>query len=463
MTDQHKQNALSCENGPEGMTPFIDQLASDSVQFENAYTPSPVCGPARASLKTGLFPPETGVICNWHDFKPGLHFLPQMLKDNGYETGMAGKLHFFPALADYGFQKTWLSDAPYSVYCKDDPLNSQYISWLKSNYFDAKGIDPVKIFDKDELSYDHNLKHFISGSNFRTVEEHETNWTKLCTLNFLQEREKNKPFFFYCSFFGPHQPYCPPKPYDSWIKPEKIQLPDSFYHDYKKNSDVFNINSRVTSEHIKNQLSEQDCKEVIAEYYGQIHMIDKAIGEILSYLKTEELYEDTFIIFSSDHGDHLGEHGLFFKGQMYDSCAKVPLIIKLQGKHGSRKNARIVNTIDLYQTILDLTGTENKNINTQSNSLLPLLKNSKSFWNDETYSIIGGTKQTAMTMVRTKQYKLIRHPKGNEACYELYDLISDPEENHDLWKNDKCPMQIRQELKHKLDCWSLSEISHYQQ
>ena len=130
MTDQHKFSAMSSMCNIKGLTPALDKLAHAGYLFENAYTPSPVCGPARACVKTGCFPARTGVVDNWLPFSEGVKFLPQMLKDAGYETGMTGKLHFYPAEADYGFEKVWLSDAPYSVYADDDKY-SAYIKWLR--------------------------------------------------------------------------------------------------------------------------------------------------------------------------------------------------------------------------------------------------------------------------------------------------------------------------------------------
>lgn len=459
MTDQQKSTALSSLGGPRHMTDNLDAFADDAVMFENAYTPCPVCGPARASLKTGLYPPATGIVKNWVDFKEGISFLPAELQRAGYQTGMAGKLHFYPPeKSEYGFEVNHLSDAPYSVY-SDDPDHSEYVKWLRANYHE-KGVDPVDLFNADELSYDDDLKRFILGSGFRTKEEHETAWTEKCTIDFLKSRDKSRPFFFYCSYFGPHQPYKAPSPYDKWISPDEIKLPRSFYKDYKKGCPVFERNTRKIYEHVKESISESDAKEVIAQYYGQVNMIDESIGRVLDYMKEAGLYDDTLIIFSSDHGDHLAEHGLFFKGQMYDSCVKVPLMIKLPGQRDGRRSRRVVNTIDLYSTVLELTGAENLNQGIESKSMLPLLHDDSAAWPDESLSIIGDDKAHAMTMLRKGSIKLIRYPDGDGAVYEMYDLDDDPEEIHDIYperSNDTETEAMRAEL----DSWSLREISFY--
>ena len=459
MTDQHKSTALSSAGGPEHMTDNLDAFAKDSVMFENAYTPCPVCGPARASLKTGLYPPATGIVKNWVDFKDGITFLPEVLREAGYQTGLAGKLHFYPPeKPEYGFEISHLSDAPYSVY-SDDPDHSEYVKWLRKNYHE-KGVDPVDLFNADELSYDDDLKRFILGSGFRTKEEHETAWTEKCTLDFLRNRDESRPFFFYCSYFGPHQPYEAPSPYDEWISPDEIELPRSFYKDYKKGCPVFERNTRKIYEHIRKSMSEADAKDVIAKYYGQVKMIDESIGRILDYMKESGLYDDTLIIFASDHGDHLGEHGLFFKGQMYDSCAKVPLMVKLPGQRMGHRSQRVVNTIDLYSTILELTGTENRNEGTQSRSLLPLLGDDGMAWPDKSFSIIGDDRAHAMTMMRKGKLKLIRHPDGDGAVYEMYDLEEDPEEIQDIYPCRSGDAET-EDMRTELDSWSSREIDLY--
>ena len=459
MTDQQKSTALSCISGPPHMTDCLDAFAEDSVLFENAYTPCPVCGPARASLKTGLYPPATGIVRNWVGFKEGISFLPEELRKAGYQTGMAGKLHFYPPeKPEYGFEITHLSDAPYSVY-SDDPDHSEYVKWLRANYHD-RSVDPVDLFNEDELSYDDDLKRFILGSGFRTEKEHETRWTEECTLDFLRSHDRSRPFFFYCSYFGPHQPYKAPAPYDSWIDPGSIELPRSFLADYKKGCPVFERNTRKIYDHIRESISEDDAREVIAQYCGQVRMIDESIGRILSYMKESGLYDDTLIIFSSDHGDHLGEHGLFFKGQMYDSCVKVPLIVKLPGKAEGRRCGRVVNTIDLYSTLIEFSGAENRNEGIESKSLMPLLLDSQAEWRDESFSIIGDDREHAMTMLRDGNLKLIRYPDGQGAVYEMYDVEEDPEEIRDIYPSSCGAVRVIA-LRDRLDRWSAREIALY--
>ena len=474
MADQFKYSALDCmwnsvEDAPyitaeRNLTPCLDSLAEDGILFTNAYCPSPVCGPARASMKTGKYPPATGMVQNLTPLKEDNQYLPQILRDNGYETGMAGKLHLFPPEKDYGFTERHLADSPYDVYW-DEPRHSEYISWLRENYYNDKGVDPVQLFNADESSYDTNLKQFILGSKFRANEEHETGWTTDRTLDFLTDWNGSKPFFYYTSYFGPHQPYGVQPPYSEFVKPESVRLPESYYYDFKKNAPVYQDRNLTLQEHVRNSLSEQDCKELIANYLGQVHMIDESIGLLLKKLKEMEIYDDMMIIFSADHGDHLAEHGLFFKGEMYDSCCKVPLIIKPPRYRGTHVRREVVNTIDLFQTILDTAHCDWKPASGeerdyQSRSLTQLFAE-KHEWENITYSVFDPCKDRMLCMLRMDDWKLIRGAAGpDSAVYELYDLKEDPLEHKDCYM-DPAYRGIAVKMKALLDEWFHKEYNDY--
>lgn len=470
VTDQHKATALSCIGEralKKDLTPNLDALAADGTLFTNAYCPSPVCGPSRASMITGKFPPENGMVTNVKTpLREDNFYLPQLIKEAGYETGMAGKLHLAPADKDYGFHVRHLSDAPYSVYADEDKY-SEYIDWLRANYFDAKGIDPVEIFDRDELAYDDDLKLFMMGSCFRSEEEHETRWTTDRTIDFLNEQTPEKPFFFYTSYFGPHQPYGVPEPYASYYKPEDIELPESFYIELSERPELFQESAGGPYRHVRESLTEDDCKEVIAAYLNQVRMIDVYIGKIIDQLKANGQYENTMIIFTSDHGENLGDYGLFFKSQMYDSCAKVPLIIKPAGKINPQRRDEVVNTIDLFATMLDAAGADWKaaaeSPDMESVSMIPLLSGEKAEWKNETYSIFGCNKDKALTMIREGKWKLVRLAHGEvDAVYELYNLEADPEEMQDVYAVPE-NSDIVKELKEKLDKWFRVQYHNFPQ
>ena len=202
-----------------------------------------------------------------------------------------------------------------------------------------------------------------------------------------------------------------------------------------KGHPVFEATCRALRSRVETELTEYQVRRLAAQYYGQIRMIDEDIGRVLDELRRQNLYDDTMIIFTSDHGDHLGQYGLFFKGQMYDSCCRVPLIIKPAGTgRTGRTVSQVVNSLDLYGTVLDAAGDDGwKTPQTEAGSLTELLADGPE-GPGEARSIVGADRNRAVCMLRRGPWKLIRLATGDSghAVYELYDLESDPEETIDL-------------------------------
>lgn len=448
ITDQHKFDALSLLGNIPNLTPNIDSIAKDGIAFSNAYTPSPVCGPARACLFTGTYCGENGVVRNWTEFKEGTKVLSEILQENGYLTFLSGKLHFMPHVKNFGFGVKHLNDAPYSVY-SDDAKYSKYVEFLEKHYY--KDEDVVKMFDEDELAIDNgDMKRFILGSGFRNEEQHDIPWTTQNVLDFIEEYDGKQPFFINASYFGPHQPYLPPEPYDKMF--QNIELPLNFATDMS-DKPIFNKMCMDMLKKLKSSLKDDDYKKILQAYYGQVKMIDDYIGKILVALKSKNLYDETTIIFTSDHGDYLGSYGMFFKGQMYDACCKVPFIIKPSGNSKNRVCEAVINSMDLYSTVLDVAGIEEHS--EYSNSLVAFCEDESYKGKDLTYSVIEQNKNIH-TMCRKGKYKLMKLI-GNEdlpvELYELYNLELDKNETKNIWDKMRYEQEIL-EIKEKLDTFS---------
>jgi len=461
MTDQQRFDRLSCMGDPVLKTPHVDSIARAGVLFGNAYTPSPVCSPARAAIKSGMYPPGCGVVTNWVPFKNGVELLTDRLRRNGYVTAVCGKLHFVPHQERFGFAYKRMNDAPYSIYANDDRY-SDYIAWLREGW--DGDVDPVQLFDKDESAFQHgDWYRFIMGSNFRTEHEHDIPWVVDESVRFLRTRDRERPFFLFTSFFGPHQPFEPPAPWNALYDPKRIRLPPQFEADMQ-GSPIFQETCAQRAEQFRHLWSQEAYQEMIAAYYGQVSMIDHYMGLLLGYLKSEGLWDNTLVIFVSDHGDHNGAYGLFFKGQMYDSCCKVPLAIKPPGfSSGGIVRDEVVNTLDLYGTILDLASDESwQRPRIEARSLVPLLQGSDSVaWENATYSIIGANPKGNLTMLRTGNLKLIRLSRGdNEPLYELYDMRDEPVEVRNVF-DDLAYQDRREELKAELDAWWARQSAAY--
>jgi arylsulfatase A-like enzyme len=442
-------------------TPNIDSIAETGILFGNAYTPSPVCSPARAAIKSGTYPPGCGVVTNWVLFKNDVELLTHRLRRNGYVTAVCGKLHFVPHEEHFGFDYRRMNDAPYSIYADDDRY-SDYIAWLRGDW--DRDVDPVTLFDEDESAFKHDdWYRFIMGSNFRKEHEHDIPWVVEESIRFLRTRDKEKPFFLFASFFGPHQPFEPPAPWNALYDPQSIQLPPQFGAEMQA-CPVFEETCAQRARLFKRLWPQEVYREMVAAYCGQVAMIDRYVGRLLDYLKGEDLWDDTLIIFVSDHGDHNGAYGLFFKGQMYDSCCKVPLLIKPAGfLDGGTVRAEIVNTLDLYGTILDATGDAGwQQPQIEARSLVPLFYGSPNVaWENRTYSIIGANPAENLTMLRVDDLKLIRLSRGDRGpLYELYDMRDEPAEIRNVF-DDPAYQDERDGLKAELDAWWVKQCAEY--
>lgn len=463
MTDQHRFDRLSCAGDPLLRTPNIDSIAEAGVRFTNAYTPSPVCSPARAAIKSGMYPPGCGVVKNWVPFKEGVQLMTHRLRENGYRTAVCGKLHFVPHQARFGFDYKRMNDAPYSIYADDDRY-SDYIAWLRSTTYRDSDVDPVELFDEDESAFKHgDWYRFIRGSNFRKEHEHDIPWVADESIRFLGARDNEKPFILFTSFFGPHQPFGPPEPWNSMYDPESIELPAQFDAEMRNNP-IFQKTCAKRAEQFKRLWAPEVYRELIAAYYGQIAMIDHYVGHLFAYLKKEDLWDNTLVIFVSDHGDHNGAYGLFFKGQMYDSCCKVPLVIKPPySSDGGIVRDEVISTLDLYGTILDMAGDPSwQQPHIEAGSLMPLLHGQGNVvWSSKAFSIIGDSPEENLTMLRSDNLKLIRLSRGDGApLYELYDLNDRVVDVRNVF-DDPAYQSAKERLKAELDAWWAQQSEKY--
>ncbi|MCD6520831.1 MAG: sulfatase-like hydrolase/transferase [Anaerolineae bacterium] len=470
MNDQHRFDRLGCMSDPLIKTPHVDRIAREGVTFTNAYCPSPVCGPARGAIFSGMYPPACGVVNNWVPFRGDIVLLTERLQQLGYRTAEVGKLHFVPHIKRFGFQFKRLHDAHYNVYA-NDALYSDYVKYLQETRYRDDPEEPIRRADEDEACYWTGDEYrFIMGSNWLEEKYHYNTWTAEESIKYLQNYQGDEPFFLFVSFFGPHQPFEPPTPWNTLYDPEDIELPPQFYAGME-DAPVFQATKGASSREHKTKWNEATYKKIIAAYYGQITMIDHYIGRIFAQLEAMGLWDETMIIFTADHGDHNGQYGLFYKGDMYDSCEKVPLIIKPAfAQQGGWQNSRVVNTIDLFGTILEVAGDQNwaeeeaEKGRIEARSLAPLLhKGAEVAWENHTFAIIGGNPESNLTMLRQDHLKLIRLAREDgEALYELYDMRDPVYEVRNVYEDPTYAAQ-REELKEKLDRWWARQKALYPQ
>ena len=411
MTDQQQAGTLSCLGHSNVQTPNMDRIAERGMNFTQACCPSPVCGPARASVFCGLYPSASGVTQNYMPHREGTLLLPEALRQGGYETAMAGKLHLAPIKDAHGFEEKHLHDAGYNIYREDEPLNSEYVQWLADQSYGGDIQQVMARFNADESCLESDPFRFTMGSNWRTEEEHSNTWVTERTLDFLR-RNHDRPFFMFTSYFGPHQPMLAPEPWASVVSPDDVAVPPEFYTSTE--GKPLAARKKASSPIIKNGLTERQMREVLAAYYGQVMMIDHGIGRILDELEEQGMAENTIVVLTADHGDHAGQFGLFFKSTMYENAVRVPMLVSDPAVPGGTC-AKQVNNLDLYATLLERAGVGVPQ--TASRSLVPLLENPQnSVWDNYTYSEL-----YPWTMVAKDDWKLIRfRNEDGTQVHELY-------------------------------------------
>ncbi len=451
MTDQHRFDSLSCTGNRGVRTPNIDSIAESGANFRNACTPSPVCAPARAAIFSGQYPPGCGVTGNWLPFNGNQVLMTDQLKRAGYDTACVGKLHFVPHVCSWGFDHKELHDCPCSIYADDDKY-SAYIDYLKEVYGEKAGAELVKMFDEDELCYPKGMKQFILGRNFIPEEHHMVTWTANRSVEYLKNREKSNPFFMHVSFMGPHQPWDVP---ENWrrIKPEDIKVPE-FDDDYSDKPIILKTKQNNFRE-FKKQLTKDDYRFLISQYLNHVEMIDHYIGKLFEQLKQSGEWDNTMIIFTSDHGDHNGQYGLFFKGTMLETSVKVPLIIKPPGGIAEKEVVDPVSLLDLYGSILDTAGISDwKYEQIESGSLNNYLKMPSTTGPGKCFSYHRNNGATVLTMYRDGKFKLVRCEKNDAPIlYEFYELKAGRLDGGNLFDFPAYQSKIR-DMKKILDDWS---------
>lgn len=439
--DQQRFDSVECNGAPICATPHLDRLAEHGQRFTNAYTPISLCSPARASLLTGLYPHNHGQLANLRNFngvfdtqvldKPAW---TQLLAAAGYQTAYVGKWHL-PKEHD----PHWGIDEWHTT--------GDFFRSLRERGVQHAGYAQ----EVQRLEWGGDAP--FCGRSVLRAEEKEEAWDSERAIGALERfaaSADGRPFALTVSFFGPHFPYAVPAPYDTMYDPALVPLWRNFdEHFHGKPT----IQQREQLRWNASHLTWVDWQRVIAHYWGYCTYIDAQVGRILDRLDALGLTDNTLIIYTSDHGDMLGSHRLFNKGPyMYDETYRVPLIIRWPHETGCHavSNA-FVNGVDLMPTILDVCGvTAPENID--GRSLTPLRTDDPpDDWRDDVFAEFHGYEPCLFTqrMVRTASWKYIYNPCAED---ELYDVVSDPGELHNL-ANDLGYKHVLRRMKERLVAW----------
>ncbi len=419
-TDQQRFDTIGALGNPHVRTPTLDRLVREGTAFTHTYCQSPICTPSRASLMSGLYPSRVHNTRNGNaTFPDQPPLISKLIADSGYDCGMIGKFHLQssgkrtePRLDD-GFRVWQFSHAP-----RDDwPAGEHdYADWVREQGGDLNALreSPDRVPPKF----------------------HQTTWATERAIEFIDDagkaRDGGQPWFLNLNLYDPHPPFIPPRVYEEKFDPASMPGPHFEPGDLETQAKLkeadFQDEIRTPEEH--------DAFRAQARYYAMIAQIDDQLARLLAHLEASGQAENTVVIFTSDHGETLGDHGLMFKGcRFYESDA-------------------LVEWLDLSATLLELAGVPLPSYH-QGKSLTPLLTDSEAdssahrpFVRSEYFDALApeftGGHGAFATMHRTRTHKLcLYHSLGGVG--ELYDLEADPWEHRDLW-DDPDSRELRDRL-----------------
>ncbi len=448
ITDQQRFDSLGCSGNRSIKTPNIDALAATGVNFRNAYVCQPICLPQRNAMLTGLYPSTHQSIVNGIGLDKTLPVYPELLRQHGYQTYAAGKMHLSPIARGFENPPYEPGEVPdeypyYGFEAVDfvEGEKSQYLQMLNS-------IDGFACKNPNEHNCYNPEGAFQVTTGSIPEELHRSTWTADRTIDFLEQRNPEKPFLVHCSFWDPHHPFDPPASFDSMYNPDDLPLPvdcNSSLSNMPPHFKVWTDAERGSSGKAFATHNESDWQRMIAHYYGTISLIDKNVGRVVAALKHLGNYENTAIFFVADHGELLGDHGLALKGPfMYQSLIKVPFIFSYPG--GGIPTAGFdgkVMSYDLMPTILELAGIMPP-AQITARSLLPQVSGAES--PREAVMVENFSEGMTVKTIVTERFKLTCYLEYDRG--ELFDLYNDPDELHNLWSENP---ELRAELLLRLN------------
>lgn len=416
-SDQQRFDTLGVNGQPLDVTPHLDELAFEGVNFERAYTPQPVCGPARSCLQSGLFATETGCFVNGISLPVEQKTIAKSLTEAGYETAYVGKWHLatdkehdyetlpIPKERRGGYENYWMA--------------SDVLEFTSDGYGGY-------VYNKENEKVEFNGYRADCMTDF--------------AIDYLNQRHNQKPFFLFVSYIEPHHQ----NNHHTFEGPLGSQ---EHFANFTKPADLLE--------------GEGDWEVEMPNYLGCCHAIDKNVGRIIEVLKEQGIYEETVIIYTSDHGCHFKTMKKYidpdgaddYKRSPDENSIHIPMIIRGPGFKGNKTESKLVSLLDLPKTILSLAGCESSHV--QGRDLQTVFTDEN--WENEIYIQI--SESMVGRAIRTDRYKYIIHAphkkpfedNGSEIYVEgwLYDLLNDPLEEHNLIE-DSAYTSIKLQLREKI-------------
>lgn len=414
MFDQLTAPALGCYGNNTSIAPNIDRLANEGVVFDSAYSNSPLCTPARCCLMTGRLPSLTGGYDNASYLPTTVPTIAHYLRDTGYRTILSGKMDFVGPDQMHGFEERRTTDMHPADFgwTPDWEHHDERIDWWYHNMSSVTGAGTAEV--TNQLLYDDEVGHHA-----------------LRALHDAARSDDGRPFFIVASFAHPHDPYVARKRFWDLYEGVEIDMPrvpvDLNPHPHTTRllrvSDI--ENSTITND---------DIRRARRAYYANISYVDEWTGRIMESLSDLGLSDDTLTLLVADHGDMLGEHGLWYKMNFFEGAARIPLIAHFPNALGPHRVSDPVSLIDVLPTFAEIAETNALFEPMSGKSLVPLLENGSAVNTEGEGRTVYGEYLAEgaiapIVMIRRNEWKFIHSPADPD---QLFNLSTDPDELHNL-------------------------------
>lgn len=422
MSDEHAPMFSGAYGHPLVQTPHLDKLASDGVLFENAYCNSPLCVPSRMSFMTGRYIHHIGVWDNASPLASDAVTWAHLLRAVGYEVVLSGKQHFVGPDKLHGFS-TQLARDPH-----------------------GENLHPIHPWADGIVAAEKPWPGVDQAGPGTTMEIEVDDEAEAAALSYIRDpARQEQPWALNVSFIAPHFPLIVPQHYWDMYPPDEVDLPhippghlENQHPVYKRMRHMFGLA----------EFPDAALRRARAGYYGLITYLDDKIGRLVDALTSTNQLDNTVIIYVSDHGEMAGEHGMWRKSNFYEESARIPMLISWPQRLASgRRVTEVVSLVDLVATMVDLADAP-AIAPLDGDSLLPLTQkdgqNGSVEWKDEAFAeYLAHGVQRPMAMLRRGRFKL---NYSLDDAVELYDLVTDPHELHDLG-DDPDHKEIRESLR----------------
>lgn len=432
-TDHLRYDTLGYTGDPLIQTPAIDALAQTGVRFSNCFVQNPVCSPSRASFMTGRYTKNHGV--KWNGSKLGEHEITMVeaFKNQGYTTAAVGKHGIgqkrFGTLVDHleatGIRRGWSEreDGDYTVH---DP--NPFEQYVRDRGYEYKTGYALTDFRKNLGAVPSDLPEDC----------HIDSYVGMKSIEYLEGLEADDPFFLWVGFYGPHHPYVPSGRFADMYGADDVPPFERAEGDIEKKPPEYGLYFKAEDHKYRgfDQASDQTFREMKAAYYGMVSQIDWQVGLIVETLEKKGMAENTIIVFLSDHGEFMGDHGIPAKAPfLLDCMLHIPCFVVVPGQSASDCDA-LVESVDLFPTLTKLAGFEAPEC-VQGKDWGPLMMGEKSEVRDTVFA-----EAVDKRCIRTREWKYIHYPKKDHG--ELYNLADDPHELNNLYASQ---VEKREEMK----------------